>query len=227
MLPPRSLHGFVALCRTNMLFYTRLDPFPITWQVWDLAFVLALPEAAICLTRTRAVCCVCVLVSGCVCWCWAVCVGLCALCVAKHAWPCTWWGHGARFLCFPELRKWRQLDFFSFFSRLAWQWSGLHHGYVSIKTTHSHSNDLSPQPKGPFAAWLNPAASLTCQSQKPARSSWVLCIILFLSLTRFMMLPFNVWDLNNLAGEEKKKCHFKLKVSFVSKKDILIVLMLS
>lgn len=222
MLPPRSLDGFVALCRTNMLFYTRLDPFPITWQVWDLAFVLALPEAAICLTRARAVCvglcvCVCVgvglrvLVLGC------LCRAVCPLCRQAHM---TVHMVGTRSPV--SLLSWAQevetVRFFSFFSRLAWQWSGLHHGYVSIKTTHSHSNDLSPQPKGPFAAWLNPAASLTCRSQKPVRSSWVLCIILFLSLSRFMMLPFHVWDPNNLVGEEKRNAILSSKSDLYQKR---------
>lgn len=30
-------------------------------------------------------------------------------------------------------------------------WSGLHYCKVPIKTTHCHSSDLSPQPKGPVA----------------------------------------------------------------------------
>lgn len=48
-----------------MLFYTCLNPFPLTRQVWDLAFILALPEAAVCPTRARAVCAgLCVLVLG-------------------------------------------------------------------------------------------------------------------------------------------------------------------
>lgn len=200
MLPPHSLDGFVALRRTNMLFYTHLDPFPITRQVWDLAFILALPEAAIC---SR-------------CLCWAVCVGV-GLCVSG----CLHWAVHA--LCsqarmtmhvvgtqspissLSRAQEVKTVGFFFFFLRLAWQWSGLHHGYVSIKATHSYSNDLSPQPKGPFAVWLNTAAGLTgIRNRNHWGSSWVLCITWFLSLSRFMMLQFNVSDLNNLVGEEKR-----------------------
>lgn len=163
-----------------MLVYTHLDPFPVTWQVlglypwsargshlpnkglcclhWSVCVSVGL-SALGCVYWCRAVCIgLCVLVLGCLHW--AVCAGLCALCVAKHAWPGTWWGHRAQVFCLPELRKKRLLDVF--FSGVAWSWSGLDHGYLSIKTTHSHSSDLPPQPKRPFAAQLDPAASLTC-----------------------------------------------------------------
>lgn len=94
---------------------------------------------------------------------------------------CARGGDRAQFLCFSVLRSRDWIGFviffyYFFFWRLAWQWSGLHHGPVSIKITRSYSRDVSPQPAGPFAVRLNSTASFTCVRARKQRGAPGFCV---------------------------------------------------